>query len=151
MSTKDDIEVCKHCGREVDVFKFRGINVWHKIIDGVCCFCLFEETRTKEILGINIKPDGTAFEIINRLIERVNIPREQLYWFISNNKTAKMYLSLDMNYWHKDCMDDSPTLEPVHVLQRMILLRKMDELDKPWSEEEYSELKNKYEKVLKKE
>lgn len=146
-----EIEVCKHCGREVRIFEVNGIRPWHEIVDGVCCFCLFEETKTKERLRLNIKPNGTAFEIINRLIERINIERDQLYWFISNNKSARMYLSLDMNYWHKDCMDDSPTLEPVHVLQRMILLRKMDELDKPWSEEEYIELKKKYEKALKKE
>jgi hypothetical protein len=145
------IEICKHCGREVEVFEIRGIRPWHKIIDGVCCFCLFNETKTKEILRLNIKPDGTAFELINRLIERISIPREQLYWFITNNQSARTYLGLDMNYWHKDCMDDRPTLEPVKVLQRMILLRKMEDLNKPWSEEEYIELKKEYEDALKKE
>lgn len=147
---KSEVELCKHCGREVEIFKFRGINVWHKIMDGVCCFCLFKETRTNEILGLNIKPDGTAFELINRLIERINIPRGELYWFISNNKTAKGYLSLDINYWHKDCMDDTPNFTPVHILQNIILVRGIEDLDKPWTKEEYIELKNKYEEILNK-
>lgn len=132
---------CIHCGQVINN---------DSLYDGICCYCLYKESKIEDFSNINITPNGTAFIIINRAVKKINIPREQFYWFISHNKTATVYVNLNGNYWHKDCMDNGETVPPEDALIMITLGRCKKDANKPWTQEEYDSLKAEYDKILSK-